>query len=66
VNCVVKDAHGNLLLTLDRSSIGSGPGRLVLRDTAAETGPDAPAVIGEFEPDGGVPEPVTLHVTPGP
>jgi hypothetical protein len=58
----VDDALGTKLLTLDRSSVGAGPGRIEIRDGEVRAAPDAPAVVGEFTPDGGAPEPVTLNI----
>jgi len=63
LNVRVIDARGVTLLTLhERGSVGKVAGRLVLLGGEVRIGPDAQAVVGEFNPAHGRPEPVTLCV----
>jgi hypothetical protein len=60
----VTDGRGVSLLTLGRSTVGRSSGRLMIRDGEVRVGPDTPAAIGEYTPDGGTPESATLNVEP--
>jgi len=62
INCQVKDALGNVLFAVANNKFGKKPGRFVLREGALRPEPDGSYILGEFQPEGGKPWPITVRL----